>query len=464
MKDVADIDYTTGGFPQDVGKIIHTKCAVSGCHTNLNKDQSEGLSYETWEQLFAGGDEGAVVIPFRPDFSILMYHINSYSEFGPIQLDPKMPKDAEPLSQEEVKIIHDWIQRGAPNALGHIKFSDYQNRRKLYIANKGCDVVTIMDPETGLAMRYIDVGISPAIEAPSMVKVSPDNLYWYVIFNASTIIQKFRTSDNVCVGTINIGAGIWTSMAISSDSRTAFITDIQFNGKIVVVDLDTMQVTTTYQTGLQDPFAICVDNSTTNLYVVPQLGNFIYKINIASLLSPIITEISMETGMPVNYASSLDPYSILLSDDETKYFVVCRTSAELRFFQTSNDSLLQTIPVGSNAANMVYSSSTPHLFVSCEGAPPTRESAIYVFNHQTNAYVLDMYAGFDSRAIILDETGGKLFVANRNVSSGGPIPHHESVCAGKNGYMTAIDINSLLLIEDFEREISVDPHSIDISN
>ena len=463
-KDKGEPDFTATGFPQKVGEIIIRKCATSGCHNDISKEAVGGLSLETWDKMFEGTNSGAAVIPYRPDFSTFMYYTNSYSEFGTIQLTPKMPFNSEPLSNEEMKILYDWILAGAPNAKGFVKFSDYQNKKKLYIANKGCDVVTVMDPESGLAMRYVDVGITSSIEAPSMVKVSPDNLYWYVIFSGGTVIQKFRTSDNANMGSINIGAGIFTSFAITSDSRKAFITDIQFSGQIVCVDLENMQVITSYQAGIQDPYDIFVDNTNATLYVTPQVGNYIYKINIANIMSPIVNEVSMETGAPVNYTSSLDPYSILLSPDGVKYFVVCQTSAELRIFQIANDSLLATIPIGANASQMNISTATPYLFVSCQGAYPSRESAIYVLNYQTNSYVTDLYAGFDSRGIAFDEITQKLYVVNRNVSNGSPAAHHEAVCAGKNGYITAIDLNTLQLIEGYKVEVSVDPYSIGISH
>ncbi len=462
-RDRTTVDYTTKGYPQEVGEIIVAKCATAGCHNDISKDAAGGLSLETWDKLFQGARSGSVIIPYRPDFSTLIYATNSYYGFNSTSITPTMPANDAPLSVNEMYVLHQWILAGAPNADGFVKFSDHQNNKKLYVANKECDVVTVMDPASGLAMRYIDVGTAMNIETPNMVRVSPDNVYWYVVFNSGTVIQRFRTSDNSEAGSINIGPGIWTSFAFTSDSRKAFITDTQFGGRILCVDLENMQIITNYQAGLIDPFDVLVNAANNKLYVAPQTGNYIYKIDISNIISPVITEISLETGMPVNYLSSLDPYSILLSNDGSKYFVACKTSSELRIIQTSNDSLLATISVGSNVSRMVSSTTTPYLFVSCQGAVPFRESAIYVIDHQTNSYVTDLYAGYDSRGITLDEITGKLFVANRNVSTGGPAAHHESVCAGKNGYVTAIDLNTLQLIQGYKAEVSVDPFDIGIS-
>lgn len=452
-------DEYDGGYPQDVAKIIITKCAVTGCHTDNDRDAAAGLSLQSWNRMFEGTRGGAAVIPYRTDFSTLMYYTNTYNDFGSIRLQPVMPVGSEKLSYEEVAVLHNWIQAGAPDKNGFVKFSDYQDKLKFYICNRGCDVVTVMDAESGLAMRYIDVGITSAIEQPVMVKVSPDKLFWYVIFYNGTIIQKFRTSDNSFAGQISIGLGFWTSITITNDSRKAFITDAQINGKIVYVDLENMQSLTTWSSGIIYPYDSFVDSASSTLYVAPMQGNFVYKINITNPLSPVINAISLDPGMPVDYNSTLDPSSILFSSDETKYFVTCLMSSELRIVQASNDSLLTIIPLASNPSRMYLSSSTPYLFVGCVGAPNTSHvSAVYVINHQTDSYVTDLYAGNESRGVVMDEASGKLYVANRNVTGGSS--HHAPLCSGKNGYVTIIDVSTLQLISGYRTELSVDPYDI----
>lgn len=448
-----------GDYPKDVARIILTKCAVTGCHTDNDKDAAAGLSLQSWSRMFEGDRGGAVVIPYRTDFSTLMYYTNTYNDFGSIRLQPVMPFGAEKLSYDEVSVIYNWIDNGAPDKNGFVKFSNYQDKTKFYICNSGCDVVTIMDAESGLAIRYIDVGIRSDIEQPMMVKVSPDKLFWYVVFYNSTVIQKFRTSDNSLVGQINVGQGVWSSITISGDSQKAFVTDAQPNGKILYVDLENMQVIITWNAGLVYPYDSFLSSATPTLYVAPAMGNFIYKINIANPLSPVISMISLDTGMPIDYSSILDPSAIMMNADETKYFVTCLKSSELRVMQTSNDSLLAVIPLANNPSRMYLSGTSSYLFVSCMGTPNTNHaSAIYVINAQTDSYVTDLNAGNQSRGIVLNDAGDKLYVVNRNVEGGSS--HHAPVCAGQNGYITIVDVNTFQLIPGFRAEISVDPYDI----
>ena len=65
------------GYPTNVGTIIVNKCATSGCHNNLSYVNAANLNLSTWDELFKGsGLTGAVVIPYRPDFSSLCYFTN----------------------------------------------------------------------------------------------------------------------------------------------------------------------------------------------------------------------------------------------------------------------------------------------------------------------------------------------------------------------------------------------------
>jgi DNA-binding beta-propeller fold protein YncE len=448
------------GYPDDVHNIVINKCATAGCHNTQSKMGAGGLDLSSWQKLFEGGKGGAVIIPYRPDFSTFCYYTNTDTNSG-LVLVPNMPYNAAPLPAHEYTLLKNWIQNGAPAKNGFIKWSDYQNKSKLYITNRGCDVVTVMDPATGLAMRYVDVGSSPGIEGPCMIKVAPDKKHWYVIFNPGTIIQKFRTSDNVKVGELNISQGFWSSLCITGDSKKAFIADANFSGRILCVNLENMQVITSYDTGLTYPFGLCINNANDRLYATSKEGNFIYRIDIYDLMNPVIQEISLETGVSASTVPTLNPYHILLSNDETKYFVTCQKSSELRILQASNDSLLTTVSVTSNPAEMVTSSSHPYLFISCLGVPGSgKVSMINVFDFAAGTILPEIYAGFDSKGIMIDQASGKLFVANRNVSAGGPAAHHEPVCDGKNGYITAIDINTLQLVPGFKTELSVEPYHI----
>lgn len=456
-------DWQGSGYPEEIGKIIIGSCAVTGCHNNQSKDAVAGLSLETWEKMMEGGRGGACVIPYRPDYSTLLYYINTYSDLG-LTLKPTMPFRNSPLSRTDVSLIKDWILKGAPNYNGFVKFSDNPSREKIYLANQGCDVVAIFDAQSNIVMRYIDVGIKPEIEAPHMVKVSPDNQYWYVVFYNSSVIQKFRTSDNTLVGSINITDGLWNTITITSDSKKAFVVEWQSNGRIAYVDLEKMALVEIWN-GLAYPHGSAINKTDDTVYVTGQTGNFIYKIPVNDFLGK--QQVSLNPPNAVSSVSSLDPHDILFNQDYSKYYITCEKSNEVRVMQTAGDKLLAVIPTAQFPVEMSMSSSMPYLFVSCmedTSINPKQHGQIAVINTNTNTVIKYIYSGHQPHDISVDDVHKRVYVGNRNATGGGPAPHHSSVCNGRNGYVTIIDMNTLELLPGFKTEVSVDPYSFSTAN
>lgn len=452
------------GYPDDIGKIILTKCAVSGCHNEESKDAAAGLSLTTWENMFKGTRNGAAVIPYRHDFSPLFMFVNTHHDLGPAAM-PTMPLNAPPLSREEVIKIKEWINSGAPDRSGHVKFSDDPDRKKIYVTNQGCDVVTVIDAATGLIMRYVDVGISGNIESPHMIKVAPDGKHWYVIFTAGTVIRKFRAADDMPVGEAKLGTGSWNTFAITSDSKKAFIADWVADGRIAYVDLENMRLEKYYQ-GSQlfvFPHGTAISPDDKTLYVTAQTGNFIYKVNIANPDLPEVEEIVLEPGAAKTTASSLDPHEILMSPDGAKYFVTCQKSNEVRVFNTGNDSLVAVIKTGEYPQEMSFSNTRNYLFVTCtedDETFPGHTGSVSVIDCANLVEIKRLNAGYQPHGIAVDDEAGKVYVANRNNNMEGPAPHHTTSCGGRSGYLTAINLNTLELVPGYRPEVAVDPYSV----
>lgn len=450
-------------YPEAIANIILNKCSTSGCHNETSKDAAAGLNLQTWDKLFEGSRGGSVVIPFRPDFSTFIFYTNSYTEFGKIQLSPKMPVNGNQLSKEEMKTLFDWVKSGAPNANGLVKFSDDPSRKKFYTANQGCDVVTVFDAQTMLAMRYVDVGETRGTEAPHMVRVAPDNQHWYASFIAGGYFLKYRTSDNVQVGKVNLGVGSWNTFAISSDSKTAYVIDWNSPGKIATVNLVSM--TSTVSLGYNFPHGSALNKTDDILYVTSQYGNYIYKFPVNDFSN--YKEVTLDNSNSPVQIPSLDPHEIIFSPDYSKYFLTCQGSNEVRVMKTSNDSLLAVIPTGEFPQEMSISKTTPYLFVSCMEDTTSNAkqlSSIMIINYQTHAIVKSLYAGYQSHGVAVDDQNKRVYISNRNIFSTGPLPHHQGVCSGRNGYISAIDLNTLQVIQTYKSEVSIDPYGLGITH
>lgn len=463
-RDKGMIDHTASGYPQEIGKIILNKCATSGCHNDQSKDAAGGVSLASWDKMFEGSRSGAVVIPYNPSYSTLIYYTNSYDEFGTIQLAPKMPIDGAPLTRDEMNTLYNWIKEGAPNAQGFVKFSDDPNRKKFYVSNQGCDVVTTFDAQSFLAMRATSVGKGPQVEAPHFIKVSPDNKYWYVSFLGAAVFQKYRVSDNSFVGEAYLGLGSWNTFALSSDGKFAYVINWTSNGMVKKVQTDSMIVKSTLP-GLNWSHGSALNQTNDTIYVTSQTSNYIFKI--ATDFTDAQQIVLDNSGLPIN-TTFYDPHEILMSPDYSKYFVTCQKTNEVRVMDRKTDQLITAIPVGDFPQEMAISNSKNYLFVSCMEDISTfgsgKRGSVYVIDVNSNTIINKIYTGHQPHGIMIDEKNNRVYITNRNVVIGGPSPHHASLCAGKNGYVTAIDLSTLKLILGFKAEVSVDPYGYSITH
>ncbi|MFN5224888.1 MAG: YncE family protein [Bacteroidota bacterium] len=451
--DVDPKPFDDGCYPPEVAEILVKKCATSGCHNTISKDAASGLDLSSWEAMFQGNRNGAVCVPYRSDQSTLFFYINTDTLQGPVS-QPTMPFNASPLTAQEIQTIKNWIDAGAPDCQGRVKFADNPNRPKFYIANQGCDLISIHDADTKVAMRCVNVGNSASIESPHMIRTSPDGQYWYVSFINSNVFQKYRTSDDSFVGEVVISQGSWNTFAISPDGTKAWVVDFSVIGRVAYVDLVNMQLLSTYQyPGLfSNPHGSAVSPDGSFLYVTGQVGNKIYKFDLSTPLIPDYTEININTSG----GATADPHELAFSPDGSKYFVTCQGRNEVRVFNAANDAFLTAIPTAAFPLEVTMSPTNNLLFVSCEVG-----NSVSVIDMDAMTHVKDVFVGFQPHGLAVDEAEGVVYVANRNTStSGGPIPHHTSSCGGRNGYLTMIDLNSLNLVPGFKMELSVDPYSV----
>jgi len=455
---------TDSGYPQNVGTIILTKCAISGCHNNLSYINSADLNLSTWDGLFNGSSlTGSIVIPYRPDFSSLCYFTNVDSSLGVISL-PTMPIGKAPLTRDEYIILRDWIANGAPNTKGAIKFADNPSRTKFYITNRQCNVITVIDAQSQLQMRYVNVGNGTDARYPINVQVAPDRKYWYVSFFTSTgIVQKYSADNDELTGELNLGSGTWASFVITSDSKYGYFADNEIPGRIEYVDLQNNTVLATYTFGGNFKYltSIILNEQQKKLYVGTANGNFIYNIDITNPLSPTIREMAIDGTNTIHYQSSLDPIQLLADINSNTCYIACQASNEIRVFDMTHDSLTCIIPLEESPAFISYSNVAHKLFVSCPDDITTfsgNRGSVSVIDTKTNTAIKKINSGYQPYGMADDDRDNIIAVVNSNIS--GPGSHHASGCGTKNGNVSFIDINTLTLIPNKQLIMAVFPYSI----
>lgn len=454
-----------GNYPDDIGAIIGTTCSVAGCHNSKSYQAAGSFNMETWQSMFAGSSNGSPVIPYNSQFSSLCYFINTYADLG-IQNVPRMPLNMPALSHDEVKRVQDWISRGAPDAGGNVWASN-PALKKLYAVNQGCDVVTVFDSESKLPMRMISVGTKAGPDTPHQIRVSPDGQFWYVIFINNNIMQKFRCSDDnhvsdipltpMAAGTGTADAQDWNTMVISGDSKRAYCVSWTTSGKITAIDLEHEKLLH-FLGGQYFPHGISLNAAEDRIFVASQTGNFISEIDTGFTID---NRHSLQNGLPPNEASSLDPHYMILTPDKNSLVITCQKSNELRVFDLNSYSVTAVIQTGVYPQEVVYSKAGNRYFVSC-----TEDSTTFPGSHGVVTCVdagsyspTHIRCGFQPHGLAVDDYQNVLYVLSRNISVNGPLPHHTTTCAGKNGFVNFIDVNTLAVLKT-QYELSVDPYYI----
>jgi DNA-binding beta-propeller fold protein YncE len=451
-----------GEYPDDVRAIVDNKCATAGCHNDKSFSNAANLRLDRWQHLWTGSNSGAVVIPYNTANSSLCYFINTDTTLGPV-LSPRMPLNATALSASEYNVIKNWITSGAPDKAGNIAFaSDAATRQKLYVTQQGCDLMAVIDAQTNVIMRYINLGKSPAIEIAHCVRFSPDGQYAYVSFNKGQYLQKIDVATDAVIADMYLGSGAWNLFKISDDGKKMMLGNFLAAGSLHLIDLEKMQEVASYE-DVYFPHGIANTPNFDTFWVTSQNGNIVYKLNATGAMKTI----SIDGNDPNNTANTIDPHEIILSPDRSKYFLTCQASNEVRVMDAHTDQLLKVIPVGTFPQEFAMSHAQPYLLVSCEEEVttefPTYKGAVYVLNYNTMELVKRIPGPFyQIHGISIDDRNARFFVVSRNLLTTGPAPHHTSECGGRNGYYNVYDLNTLEPFTNKRFESTVDPYSADV--
>lgn len=453
-------------YPDNIASIFVKKCATAGCHNDISSPGAGGVNMTDWGKLMAGGNNGAVIVPFNPENSSLLYFINTDPLMGPtatpvMPYNPADPDAGLPLSMDEYLSVVEWVINGAPDKHGNIPFASYPaTRQKIYITMQGCDQVGVVDAESRVVMRYIPVGKTPAIESPHCVRVDHNGRYAYVSFIGGQYIQKINTETDSIVAELFVGSGSWNIVNITPDNNELLITDWSSNGKAVRISTSDagMQVIETI-TGLRMPHGVeCLPGGV--FLVTSEAKNIVYKITAGA---PPYKEISVGNwdSHPTDPNTAMVLHEILLTPDRSRYFLTCQNSGEVRVMDTYADTLIRVIPVGFYPQELAISKTEPYIFVTCmEDASnqPGFKGSVYAINYET--YETHRIDGpfYQPHGITVDDLNGVVYVVSSNADPNGPAPHHASSCNGRNGYYNVYDLKTLARLPK-RYEVTVMPYS-----
>ena len=103
IKVIAPTGKETVSFAIDIAPIFISKC--NGCHYAATQ-VSGGLQFNTFTQVLKGGDTGPVVLPGKPDESLIVRKLRGLE-------GARMPMGRPALPDSQIQLVATWIKEGA---------------------------------------------------------------------------------------------------------------------------------------------------------------------------------------------------------------------------------------------------------------------------------------------------------------------------------------------------------------
>lgn len=175
-------------YSSTIQPIFDAKCTA--CHGGPKTEA--GLNLTSWSNLIKGSNAGEAVIAFNSAHSLLV-------KMG-TKLQPAAHPSSQPasvLSESELATITAWIDGGAKGPEGLTPFSG--NREFLYVTNQGGASISVIDVETKVVARLVDLTKLGFLAgaAPHHVAVEKDGSYWYATLISAGVILKFNRNNEI---------------------------------------------------------------------------------------------------------------------------------------------------------------------------------------------------------------------------------------------------------------------------
>lgn len=351
---VSPIDYGSISnirFSDHVRPLMVRSCARSGCHESGTR--AAGLDLSSWTAMIRGSTFGEALVPFSPERSLLVSLFD-----GTPQRKPHPALGAQGLADVELNFLKRWIREGARDDSGVVP--SVPTGRRLYVPNQGDDMVAIIDVDNLIVSRYVNVGSSPASDAPHFV-VADDN-YWYVSLIGAGQVWKFDARTDTLVGVTSI-SGSPALLELTADGSKLYVSQFMTasTNRVNVINTATMSVIRSIPVWTM-PHGIRLNRAGTRLYVANMMSDNISVIDVATDSVIAMTMVAHDASPfgPVRYM----PVELAVSPDDAFVLVTCSERQEVRMFDAVTMALIDSFRVGDQPWHLQFSPDGLYCYVA----------------------------------------------------------------------------------------------------
>ncbi len=405
-------------FSKHIQPILKQSCAGIGCH--INGEKFNGVSLDSWQDIFNGSKLGAIVVPFSGKKSLLLSIINSDTLFAPVST-PSMPFGRNKLPLSYIKTIKRWIDEGAKNDNSEINL-DSPNRQRIFLTSQSEDKVSVIDLEKKLLTRFITVGnrddnTTPP-EAPHNIALSPDKKYFYVNLIASGYIEKYSTETYKKLGELRVGSSP-SQIILTKNGENLFVSNFNTNEKFIfMVNTKNMTVIRTIEEVGRGSHSLVLSQDEKFLYSANAYGDEISEIDLTTFEVTRRLSIIPNSPLAPNGVATVEPYHLILSKNGRTIYVSCRKHSEVRVIDIPKWQVIDSIKVGNRPLIIAFTPNEDEIWV-----PNQADNSLSIINI-LNSKVTQTISGFKSQphAIAFNQNSSKAYVTCENQKD--PELHH----------------------------------------
>lgn len=252
------------------------------------------------------------------------------------------------------------------------------NGALVYVANNGgnnpaSNTVSVINTDTNTVVQTVTVG-----PAPFLPKVTPDGTHVYVA-NQNNTISVIDTATNTVSATIQLSAEA-TGLAFTPSGAFAYVAENTNPGAVVVLAIpaNTVAATIPLGEGTANPIKVAITPDGSLAYVTNLGSNNVSVINTST--NTVLATIPVGS----------EPYGIVASPDGSVIYAGNAGDSTISIISTATNSVISTLPIAGGVTGIAVGGAPP---VNEQITQPLSPTAPNVFNFGTNNFVVQYPAG-----------------------------------------------------------------------
>ena len=265
--------------------------------------------------------------------------------------------------------------------------------QKAYITLQGQDKVAVIDIHSGNLIKHVDVDFTNVNDTPHYVVIDNVNNHWYCTLTSTGYVLKFDLNLDTLIDSVNVGS-MPALMALDVENQFLYVSRFMPMGgmstqsqEIHQINVQSMEVTGVVVVGADSPHGIALSSDGTTLWVASNQASHIFKIETSefgnSSYQPQNYPLGSEVPEPIEINDGI--YNVLeleLSHDDSRLYVSCSNTMQVRVFDTETGDSLATIMTGMMPWHMQISNDDTKLYVSNR-----MSNSITIANLETNMVI-----------------------------------------------------------------------------